>query len=373
MRLLLTSLFVISGILFSFGQKKTSILIAEYDENAASNNMQHLVRYNFVNGVLSGHETVISVPTKKAGTSGDHVRFDIGKNTIYKNRYVITGIGNVIDVQTKKLLVAERGELIACSGDSIIFHTNDIFKGKYYSVLNIKTEKYAKVENANFNPVQRPDVEIDETVKPFTITAYYINGKKDLLVKDAGYGQPQPLVGDDVKRKMQLFWLDRSFFLYANYDKSQQNISIYKVGLDKSIEKIGDIPEVPATSPNDFFELTANSEIQYSCSKGKFLIDTKKKLVTKILFEMIGNSFSVESDENSKYGRSIKFESTEIGKKWCKTDNSKTINGYGAFQNDMVIGPERYPQGVVVWNNITKKWITLEVNSLEEIVGWIEE
>ena len=178
MRIFLTSLIIFSGILFSFGQKKTSILIAEYDENAASNNMQHLIRYNFVNGVLSGQETVISVPTKKVGTSGDYVRFDMGKNTIYKNRYVITAIGNVIDIQTKKLLVADRGELIACRGDSIIFYTNDIFKGKYYSVLNTKTEKYSKVENANFNPIQRPDVEIDEKVKPFNITAYYINGKK---------------------------------------------------------------------------------------------------------------------------------------------------------------------------------------------------
>jgi hypothetical protein len=365
--------FIVCLSIFGFGQKKVAILLAEYDENASSNNLQHLVKYNFTDGVMTGKETVISLPTKKAGTTGDYVRFDIGKNVIYKNRYVITGIGNVIDIKTKKLLVAERAELIACSGDSIIFHTNDIFKGKYYSVLNIKTEKYQKVENANYNPVQRPDVEVDETVKPYTITAYYVNGKKDVLVKDAGYGQPQPLLGDDEKRKFQLFWIDKSSFLYANYSKNQQGVSIYKVSIDKTVEKIADITEIPATSPNDVFSLSANNEIYYSCSKGKFLIDIKKKLATKVVFEAIGNSFSVESDENAKYGRLIKFEATELGKKWCKADNAKSISGYAALQNDIVIGTERYAQGVVVWNNITKKWTSIEASSLEEIIGWVEE
>ncbi|MBL7883788.1 MAG: hypothetical protein JNL69_06945 [Bacteroidia bacterium] len=356
----------------AFSQKSMSLLVAEYDENAASNHLQHLVKYTFLNGMMTGKETIVSVPSKKEGKT-DYVRFDIGKCKLINNQFLITGIGNVIDVKAKKIVVSERAEFVKYSGDSIVFYTNDIFKGKFYSVLNTKTGKYQKVENANYNPLPRPDVEADETTKPFSITAYYINGKKDELVKDAGYGEAQPLLGDDVKRKFQLFWIDNKSFLYANFSKNQQNASIYKVSLDKSIEKIADITEIPATAANAFFEYAADGTIVYSCGKGKFSIDLVKKKADKLMLEAAGNNFLIEAEENVKYGRAIKFEGVEIGKKWCHTSNAKSINGHIALQNDIVIGSERYPQGVIVWNNITKKWITIEVASFEEIIGWIEE
>ncbi len=360
-------------VAFQLPQNRLSLLIAEYDDNAAVNHLQHLVNYVFVDGAMVTRETIVSLPTQKAGIKGNYVRFDLGKNRIYRNRYVVTGIGNVIDIKTKKLLVEERGDFVAFSGDSIIFHTNDIFKGKYYSVLNLKTEKFGKVENANYNPLPRPDVEVDETTKPFGISAYYVNGKQEILVKDAGYGEAQPLLGDDVKRTFQIFWLDNTSFLYANFSKNQQTATIYKVHLNKTIEKMAEITEIPATAQNAAFEFSSYGNVIYSCGKGRLEIDMKKKIATKLLFESIGNDFFVEADENPKYGRSIKYETLEAGKKWCRLDNAKTTEGFAAFQNDIVMGPDRYPQGVVVWNTITKKWTTLDVTSLSDIIGWVEE
>ena len=353
--------------------KKVSLLIAEYDDNAAANNMQHLVNYHFLDGAMVSKETVISLPTKKAGVSGNYVRFDLGKNRIYRNRYVITGIGNVIDIKTKKLLVFERGEYVACRGDSIVFRTNDIFKGKYFSVLDLKTEKFEKVQNPNYNPIQRPDIEVDETTKPFSISAYYVTGKQDILVKDAGLGEAQPLLGDDVKRKFPIFWLDNSSFLYANFPKNQQSTIIYKVNINKTVEKLGEITEIPATAESTFFELSSEGGIVYSCGKGRFAIDLKKKTTTKLLFQPIGNSFFIESDENPKYGRSIMFEIDNVGKKWCRLDNAKTTSGYAAVQAEIVMGEDRYPQGVAIWNTTTKKWTTLDITNLSDIVGWVEE
>lgn len=358
---------------FYMPQKRVSLIVAEYDDNAAINHLQHLVNYVFVEGAMVSKETLLSVPTQKDGVKGNYVRFDLGKNKIYRNRYIVTGIGNVIDIKTKKLLVSERADFIAFNGDSIIFHTNDIFKGKYYSVLDLRTESYQKVENPNYNPLPRPDIEVDETTKPFSISAYYVSGKQDVLVKDAGYGEAQPLLGDDVKRKFPIFWLDNSSFLYASFSKSQHEAAIYQVNINKIIEKIADITEIPATAENAFFEFTSDGSIVYSCGKGRFFIDLKKKTATKILFESLGNNFFVESDENPKYGRTIKYETNEAGKKWCRLDNAKTTVGYAAFQSDIVMGADRYPQGVVVWNVTSKKWTTLDVSSLGDIIGWVEE
>lgn len=354
-------------------QKKVSLLVAEYDDNAASNNLQHLVNYVFVDGAMVSKETLISLPTKKSGVTGNYVRFDLGKNRIYRNRYVVTGIGNVIDIKTKKLLVYERNEFVAFSGDSIIFRTNDIFKGKYFSVLNLKTEKFGKVENPNYNPVPRPDVEVDETKKPFSISAYDVSGKATLLVSDAGFGEAQPLLGDDVKRKFPIFWLDNSSFLYANFPKNQQSATIYKVNLNKSVEKMGEIQEIPATAANAYFEKLPDGNVVYACGKGHFTVDLKKKTVTKLAFQPIGNNFFVESDENPKYGRTIMYEIDVAGKKWCRLDNAKTTSGYAAFQNEIVMGEDRYPQGVAVWCTATKKWVSIDVTNLSDIVGWVEE
>lgn len=358
---------------FRAPSQKQSLLIAEYDGNAAINHLQHLMNYVFVDGAMVSRETILSLPAQKTGVKGDYVRFDLGKNIIYRNRYIVTSIGNVIDINTKKLLVSERGDFVKFSGDSIVFHTNDIFKGKYYSVLNLQTEKFQKVENANYNPLPRPDIEVDESIQPFNISAYYVTGKKDVLVRDAGYGESQPLIGDDVKRVFAIFWLDNSSFLYANFSQNQQVASIYKVNTNKTIEKIAVIDGIPATAENAYFDLASDGSIFYSCGKGRFLIDIKKKLAIKLLFEPIGNNFFIESDENPKYGRMVKYETTEAGKKWCRIDNAKTTNGYVAFQSDLVIGTEHYPQGVVVWNNTTKKWTMLNIMSLANIIGWVEE
>lgn len=357
----------------SYAQKKTSLIIAEYDGQAALNHIQHLVKYSFVNGAVGMREVITSLPAQKKGEKGDYVRFDIGKNSLYRDRYVITGIGNVIDMKTKKLLVADRGELIKCSGDSIIFYTNDIFKGKYYSVLDLRTEKFMKVEDPNYQPRPRPSVEVDEITQPHSISAYQTSGKKDLLVKDAGYGEAQPLLGDDVKRKFPIFWLDDKSFLYANYTKDQHKASIFKVSTNRVVEKLGEITEIPATAANAYFVQNDDGTIIYSCGRGLFSIDQVKKKAEKLIFTNLSNGFSLEADENPKYGRIIKYENVEIGKKWCLVENATTTNGHAAFQNDMVIGTERYPQGITIWNNITKKWTSLEVSSLASIIGWIEE
>jgi hypothetical protein len=356
-----------------YAQKKVSLIVAEYDDNASSNHLQHLVNYTFIDGAMSGREQLLSIPMQKAGIKGSYVRFDVGSNKIYRNRYVVTGIGNVIDLKNKKVILEEKDEFISFSGDSIIFYTNDIFKGKYYSVFDLRTEKYNKVENPNFNPLARPSIEVDETTQPFTISAYDVNGKKDLLVKDAGYGEAQPLIGDNVKRKFPIFWIDNTSFLYANFSKDQHSVSIYRIYLNKTSEKIGEITEIPATAANTFFEYDVRRNIIYSCGKGRYLIDVKKKKTEQVLFETVGNNFFVESQENEKYGRLVKFEGSDIGKKWCRFDNAQTTGEYGAFQTDMVIGTDRYPQGVSVWHAGTKKWITLDVSSLANIIGWVSE
>ena len=53
--------------------------------------------YHFLNGHYTGREEILTVSGKKDGK--DNIRTDLGINTLYKNRYLITGIGNIIDLK----------------------------------------------------------------------------------------------------------------------------------------------------------------------------------------------------------------------------------------------------------------------------------
>jgi hypothetical protein len=358
-----------------FSQQTSSLLIAEYDENGAENKIQHLVKYSFKNGELIERVPIVSVKIIDEKTQKNYVRFDVGTNHIYRNRYIITGIGNIIDIKNKKILHDLQEPFVACMGDSVLFYTNDIFKGKYYSIYNLKTEKYFKVENPNFKPFGNSEVEFDVFTQPFTISKYDISGRKTVLVSDAGYGEANLKDPTKAKQIPPIYWLDKNktAFVYANYSKTHKSATLYKVGLDGKPEKIGVIDSIPMVAANSFFKAGVDGNIIYSCGKGRYLVDVQNKKLEKITFENAGYGFTIESKENQEYGRIIKYNNTEIVKKWCRFDNAQTTTDYIAIENEMHVNGERFPQGVAVWYNPTAKWKKLKLFELASIVGWITE
>jgi len=67
LKLFFIIVFTIVGSAFGFAQKKVSLLIAEYDEQASDNHLQHLVKYVFVDGAMVSKEPIISALIKKKG------------------------------------------------------------------------------------------------------------------------------------------------------------------------------------------------------------------------------------------------------------------------------------------------------------------
>jgi len=105
-----------------------SLIVVHYDEANKANLGQLIYRYNFEDNAYTGREQIMAIAGKKNGK--DYVRCDVGENTLYKDRYLISGIGNVIDLNEKKVLHDGTAKFVRCSNDSIIFFTNDILKGK---------------------------------------------------------------------------------------------------------------------------------------------------------------------------------------------------------------------------------------------------
>ena len=130
-----------------FSQNVTySLIVVHYDPASKGEFKQLVYSYRFLNGHYIGREELMSFKGRvmEGKKEKDYIRTDLGTNILYKNRYLITGIGNIIDLKEKKILFDQKANLVRCSNDSAIYYTNDAFKGKYYSVYNF-TNKSIKL------------------------------------------------------------------------------------------------------------------------------------------------------------------------------------------------------------------------------------
>ncbi len=368
MRLLILFFLTVLTPYFYSQDVKYGLIVVHVDPSGKSDFKQKLFNYHFLNGHFTGRDELLTVIGKKDGK--DNIRTDLGINTLYNNRYVITGIGNIIDLKDKKVLFDGRANLIRCSNDSAIYYTNDAFKGKFYSVYNFKTNTYGEVKNLLFKPKLGQDVEFDKTTLPYKINLYPQNKPKIELVKDAGYGQTGTT--DVSKPDPTMWWIDNSNFVYANYNKENTEITFTKINVDsKSTEVIGKVAIKPETLAAKFQKVNATQAIVFLGSKQIF-IDLSKNTVTDLLFTNPTNGFSAECKSNS-YGHLVKLNEKEIGKYHFQLKNFKTETNIAAIVKELIMGNESYQQGLGVWNNTKQGWETVDAEDVLTLVGFIKE
>ena len=92
-------------------EPKFGLILAEYGKGSDGDQTQTLVRYRFKSGILLAKENLLTAKTLD-------LRYDLGQNQIYKDRYVITVWGDVIDLTTKKTLFKSKGSLVAVDQNS---------------------------------------------------------------------------------------------------------------------------------------------------------------------------------------------------------------------------------------------------------------
>jgi hypothetical protein len=356
---------------------KCELLVAVHDQQAAVTKMQHLMGFHFDAGNFAGGEKIVSVKTQKADEKGNpnasYIRFDLGNNYVYKNQFIVTGIGNIIDAKNKKVLLDQKDQFVKFSGDSVVYYINDIFRGKFYKVYDLKKQSYSQVNDLLFKALPGKDIEVDYSSRLLKIWLYPASAPKILLVKDAGYGEDMA-ARKDKDLRLPIYWIDDNDFIYANYSGQQDFCTIYRVGTDKSAEALGTISGIPSVGFNSYFYRNTSGDIVYACGKGTFTVDVKKKKITQQPFEPLGNGFSVSTDEDPAKGRIVKYKDYEIGKYFCDIRNIKTCGSMIALNYDMVVNGERYPQGVTYWSAGTQKWKELPIDGdVASVVGFIEE
>jgi hypothetical protein len=369
MKKFLSLIFIFSiTICIAQNNQKQSLYVVHVDAGGKGQFKQKIYSYHFLNGSFTGREETITVDGKKEGK--DYIRTDRGSNLIYNNRYLITGIGNIIDLKDKRVLFDGKAGLVRCSNDSAIFYTNDVFKGKFYSVYDFKTQQYKEVKDLLFKPRAGRDVEFDKTVSPFKLL-YYPQGKpKVVLTTDAGYGQQG--TKETYTPDPPIYWIDNDNFIYVYFNKDNTEITINKVNVDSKTSTV--IGKTMVTKETTAAVLTRVNAGQLILRIGNklYFIDINAGAVTPMDYSRPDHGFSYECKADNK-GRMVKLEGKDLGKHHFETRNFSAGDNIACFVKELIIGTDSYQQGLMSWNATKKTWESVDADEVLVLLGWTND
>ncbi len=353
----------------SFAQEGAteSLIVVHYDTEGTNELRQTIYRYDFEDNVFAGKEKIVTVVGKKDGK--DYLRFDNAENTIYKDRYLISNTGNIVDLKEKKVLYDGTAKLVRCSSDSVIFFTNDAFKGKYYSYFDLKTNTYHEIKKPAFKPILGQEVEFDRTQSPYKLLYYPPNKPKEVLMEDAGHG------GVSTKFKLggiPIFWVDNHTFIFPNIKITNLEGSIVKYDLKtKQAKEIGTFNSNATVSPGYRIEKTKSSFVEFYFKDKLYLINPVKETMLLTNYKEFDGNFSVEVIGKST-GRGVWYKGKEVGRNHFEIKNFKTSPGYAAIVKELMMGDELYQQGISIFNITKSKWEDIDAERVASLAGWIK-
>ena len=354
---------------FSQTTSDESLIVVHYDKEGKTELRQLIYRYNFINNIYTGREQIMAVVGRK--NNKDYVRCDIGINTLYKDRYLITGIGNIIDLQEKKVIHDGTAKLVRCSNDSIIFYTNDAFKGKFYSYFNLKTNSYAEIKSLAFKLIYGQDVEFDRSSIPYKLYYYPQNKPKVLLMEDAGH---ENFSGKNNADGIPIYWIDDDSFLFPNVKMANLEGTVIKYTIStKTIKEIG--PFKSSAQIPVFYKFVkgyAKNQVEFYFKDELYIINPVVETMLFSHYTEIDDSFSVEVHSKST-GRNVYYKAIDIGKKHFELINFKTSSNYAGIVKEIRMGDESYQQGIEVYNITKKKWESIDSEDVAALVGWIKK
>lgn len=369
----------------TFAQKYRSLIVAEYRiDTPRAGNYTYLVSYNFSDGELISKDTIIGRVVFKKERLSPPVRFDLGRNFIYGNRYVVSGAGNVIDLHKKAFVTESSDDFIEGRGDTLVFYRANAYTGRGFLHLNLKTGVYKFVDTVNrlerdrvYSPNKKLSLTIDMSVLPYKVNLNSAKNGKETLVQDAGAG---PFPNGFQRPKITTFWLDDHSFLYTKYnrlsgsdDLSRVDVHLYDVRYKKdSVIAVLDSVKSGSGYPNDTFVKDRIGQLLYrnGHTKKYHLVDTVSKRFLEYPYFQLGYDFSTVNVGDGINGMELIYKEASLGMHWLKgylVTGGMIAGEYSSKGPDM-----SYREGVKVWSSKTNKWTEIEIPWVCSAIGWVE-
>ncbi|MGL5888427.1 MAG: hypothetical protein ACRC3B_01000 [Bacteroidia bacterium] len=346
------------------------LVFVNYDSGESGTYLQHLHTISISEPKPGTPAELLAIPVP-TNTTKSAARFDLGRNYIHSNRWLITANGDIFDLTLKKLVRQTHDRFIGAGNDSLIFYTNDIIRGKYYSVFSAKTGTYTQVSKPGWKALPGRDAEADCTTLPFRIYEYHPSAPKTELVADAGCGENLSLRPNE-KPSCPLFWLSNNQFLFPKYANGGQTLSIILTDVStNSSTELGKIENVPPSRTAFRFLKGENGQLLFQCGKGWYAVNAASGNISPENKLDVGNDFSVALDAYPLQGNPVLFRGQTIGTYFCDPEAVYTAEGRIAFCADQLIGGERFRKGIAVWTTTSGIWKWISDGDAAAVCGWI--
>jgi hypothetical protein len=335
----------------------TALVVIECESQNGVCAKQHVVAYEFGPGRVS-REIVLTLAT-------DRIRFDLGQNHLYRERYLISNWGDIIDIKKKRLLHEGDGEYVGVEGDRVIQRVERRnFRGYFY--YDLKSGKYVRWKSPGkwaLPGVLAPNETQSVSSDSFNadVRLHRVNGTKRLLAT----GLTASVTGCDLPT-VPLLWLSNELVLTQRADGDLITLDLR--GRISPLLKIPTVPSEYGYAP----KLYRNDigQIVYEFVGGSYVIDVDKKQSSRIDTTWIdlGSGFQWES-ANLAAGKLIRFQQQDIGRWWVLS--TRTTDGFIAVEYGDVGYTFGNPKGFKVWSAASREWVTVDLAWLDRLVGWI--
>jgi hypothetical protein len=342
----------------SQARRDSAALIAvECESRGGGCALQHVVKYEFGPGRVS-RDVVLTLAT-------DRIRFDLGRNHLYRGRYLISHWGDIVDIKKKRLLHEGDGDYVGVDGDRVIQKVERRNLRAYF-YYDLKSGKYSRWRSPGkwalpgvLAPSQTQSVVSDSFNAD--VWLHRLKGRKRLLAS----GLTASVTGCSLPT-VPLLWLSNELVLTQRDDGDLMTVDLH--GRVSPVLKIAFEPSPYGYSP----KLYRNDagQIVYEFVGGTYMIDVDKKQSVRIdtTWSDLGSGFECEQT-NATSGRLIRFQQKKIGRWWLLS--TRTTAGFIAVEYGDVGYTFGKPKGFKVWSAATQEWVTVDRPWLDRLIGWI--
>jgi hypothetical protein len=366
--------------------QRVSLIVANIDDsNSEFDRTQDLIKYDFENGEHVSTETIVTNP-------GGQLRFNCEKSRVYRNRYVITDFGDIVDITTRQFIHQggsgpEYTRLLGLEGDYVFIYQPQTEKYYYFNLANLETRELEDPGSWSLPGVLSPDGTMSVTSIGWNegqIWLHYLNGETEMLGE--GFFVEYSLLSSS-RSGVPLLWLNNERVLTQ---KSNEEIVI--VTIEGSVTPVVNIDlnhldyapsEYKGALKAKLFK-DFNGNIIYAISLigpdgkfryNRFVIDVENESYSTYDPEWIplGHKFEYSSREGYTI---IRYDGYEIGQEQCFTEGyEQTIKGHIAITRQESC--DYYPTSVRVWSSANEEWTSMDFEfpvwiTYSSIIGWIE-
>ena len=340
-----------------------ALLVAEYGKSASGEDVQILRRYTFRNGRLDSTEDLVATPLLA-------VRYDIGENHIYRNRYVVTHWGDIVDIVDRRLLHEGEGEVVGIEGNLIVSKVDRLGRSGLF-VYDLGMRSYRRLE--------APGVwALPGFRSPDGSRSVDRNGAGTLWLHSLG-ARPVPL-GEfrggaftfdcSSPNSLAVLWLGNRRIL-----THQGNGRI--VVVDVETKKVKPVVNIPmgddARGCPPLLSRDGDARPLYSWSGKVVAINVESGTYEPYPWRALGNGFFATEERDETFGHVIRFGDREIGRFWCDIWGAVSALGHLSIEYGPVGSNLGQPEGVKVWSEASRQWTAITLDVPMTVIGWVED